>query len=539
MRVVAGLVKRGTYRDSVLLMRISRRLRDISGISQAEILVATESNLDALRQVNLLPRDVEEVRPRPSDLVVAVEGDAKAVESALRQADEMIEHGAFSHWTAGGADVSTKLDTGQRVVKSLRSALSSFPGANLALISVPGPYVRREAMNALTQGLNLLIFSSNVPLEDELALKQEAARRGLLVMGPDCGTAAFRGVALGFANAVRRGPVGLVGAAGTGLQEVSVLVHRAGSGVSHVIGAGSHDVDQRIGGESIIRGIDLLESDSSTRVLVIVGKPPHPETAGRILARVARLRKPSVVCFLGSPREPIASAGAAPADTLEDAAIQAVALAEGGSADDLRAAVNAGFAGSDGLSREAALRLAPSQRFVRALYSGGTLANEAAFIIAGLLGRVSGNVTLPGVQRLEDPQSSCGHTVIDLGDEALTRGRPHPMLEPGLREERLLKEAADPSVAAILLDFVLGYGGHPDPAGVSVAALRRARSVAEQHGRHLPIVTSVCGTDQDPQVFGRQVQLLTEAGVIISSTNARAARLTAQIVLQSRGEHPV
>jgi len=302
-----------------------------------------------------------------------------------------------------------------------------------------------------------------------------------------------------------------------------------------VIRASSNVGRQRLGGESIIRGFDLLEPDPSTRVLVIVGKPPHPETASRILARVARLRKPSVVCFLGSPREPIASSGAAPAETLEDAAIQAVTLSGGGSADDLHAAVNAGFAGSDGLSREAALRLTPSQRFVRALYSGGTLANEAALILAGLLGRVSGNVTLPAVQRLKDPQTSYGHTIIDLGDEALTRGRPHPMLEPGLREERLLKEAADPSVAAILLDFVLGYGGHPDPAGVSVAALRRARSVAEQHGRHLPIVTSVCGTDQDPQGFGRQVQLLTEAGVIVSSTNARAARLTARIVLQSQG----
>lgn len=523
-----GLVRRGTYRDSVQLMRIAQHLRDMPGIEQAEVLMGTESNLEALRRAHLIPPEVEQARPGASDLVIVVAGAEDVVRPAVQKAAEMVDLRSVVPPSPGGPQEQTP--AARAIVRSQCEALRRMPDANLALLSIPGPYVRREAMRALEMGLNLMIFSSNVPIADEIALKEEAARRGLLVMGPDCGTALLGGAALGFANAIRRGPIGAVGASGTGLQEVAVLIDRAGSGVSHAIGAGGRDVDAHVAGRSMLAGLALLGGDPSTRAIVLVGKPPHAATMQRVLEQVKCLGKPTVACFLGTPPEPIAAAGALPVETLEEAAVQAVTLADQRPVDEVRASLDPGCAVPPGAIRAEAMRLAATQRFIRGLFSGGTLANEAALVLARAVGPVSGNLTLPAVQPLRDPHVSCGHTIVDLGHEIFTSGRPHPMLEPAMRERRLLAEASDPSTAVILMDFVLGYGAHPDPVGAFVSALRRARDVAAQGGRVLPVVASVCGTDRDPQGRTRQIDKLRAAGAIVAPSNAAAVRVAALIV---------
>ncbi len=523
MPVLRGVVRRGSYRDSVLLMRLAQDLRAREGVHQAEVLMGTPNNLRALRDAGLLPAEILDARPASDDLVVVLEGDATGVDLALREALGVLD----GERRLAGADPGTGAT--RRAVRSLDAALTLLPDANLVVLSIPGSHVLTEAMAALRRGLNVFVFSSNVPIEDEVALKREAAHRGLLVMGPDCGTALLAGTAVGFANAVRRGTIGLVGASGTGLQEVSVLVHRAGLGVSHAIGTGSRDVSREVGGQTMLAGLDLLDADPATRVVVVVTKPPHPDTARHVLQRVATLTKPAVVCLLGFTGDTSVARHVVLVRTLEDAAVHAVAHAGGRSLETVRRAMRGNESQIARTVERERGRLRPGQRWVRGLYTGGTLAAEAAVVWERELGPIWTNFRAPGARLLPDARVSIEHSAIDLGDEVFTAGRPHPMLEPRMRAARILQEAADQSVAAIVLDFVLGHVGHPDPCGVTIPTLREARTTAERDGRALPIVATVCGTDADPQGLTDQVRGLSEAGVTVASTNAEAARVAALI----------
>ena len=529
VQITRGAVRGGTYRDSVFLMRVTSRLRIRCGIEHAEVLMGTPNNLKLLCDQGLLTGEIADEQPGPSDLVIAVQGKTGAVEEALREALDLIDGRSTLNDTSRDAS-----SAGQPVVRGISEAVEVLPAANLALISVPGPHVRSEAMAALRRNLNLLIFSSNVSIDDEVAIKREAAMRGLLVMGPDCGTAMFRKAGLAFANVVRSGPVGLIGAAGTGLQQVSTLVHLAGSGVSHIIGTGSQDVSLEVGGLTMLAGLDLLKVDPATEVVVIVTKPPHPETAKRILDRARLIQKPVVACFLGVKPVMVRDLGAVYAATLEEAALQAVSLAEGKNVDEVGAVIASAGGRREHMIDGEAQQLADDQRFVRGLYCGGTFAVEAALVLEPLLGAVSGNFHATGIQRLNDPRTSVGHTILDLGDETFTRGRPHPMIEPVMREEQILLAAADRSVGVIVMDFVLGHVAHPDPAGAVAQTLRTARQSAAKGGRHLSIIATMCGTDQDPQGLDDQSRILEEVGAVVMRSNAQTAQIAADILLRRR-----
>jgi FdrA protein len=367
-----------------------------------------------------------------------------------------------------------------------------LPAANLALISVPGDFAVAEARKALDLGLHTMIFSDNVPLADEAALKRDARTRRRLVMGPDCGTAIIAGVPLGFANVVPRGDIGLIGASGTGIQEISCLIARAGRGVSHAIGTGGRDLKAEVGAITTLMAIDALDADAATRHVVLVSKPPAAAVAGAVLARVAKSPKPFTICFLGAENVALPD-NARAAATLDAAA-------------DLVLGAAPGRAGP-------ALPRLQQGKLVRGLYAGGTLCSEAQIVFreAGLA--VASNVPVPGASLTP---AGNGHAMIDLGDDAFTRGRPHPMFEPSVRDAPLAEALADPRVGLVLIDIVLGYGGHPDPAGHLAAFLA---------GRNRPlIVASVTGTDADPQPRDAQVRKLIDAGVIVADSNAAAAR---------------
>jgi FdrA protein len=359
--------------------------------------------------------------------------------------------------------------SGTPSARSLAGALELLPGANLALISVPGEYAALEARKALERGLNTLVFSDNVPLEDELALKKLAKEKGLMLMGPDCGTALIAGTPIAFANAVPRGDIGIVSASGTGLQEVSCLIARLGGGVSHGIGVGGRDLDARIGALGMLSAIDALEDDAGTRTVVLISKPPAPEVAKRVLERVKQSRKRFVVCFLGQD-----------GTTLRDAAEAA--------------------AGRKLSSFEVPQLKKQPGKTVKGLYCGGTLCSEAKQIFAA-----------KGLK---------GHSFIDLGDDDYTRGKPHPMIEPELRNEHVAAALADPKVGVILMDVVLGFGSHADPAGVLLKNKLSSK----------PVVVSVVGTEGDPQGWSRQVAALRAAGVAVVPSNAHAAELAASLV---------
>ena len=470
------IVRRGAYHDSVTLMLVSREAAAEEGAETVSVAMATPLNVDLIAAQGFeLPSDLA-----PNDLVIAIRA---AEEEAVLAA---IERALARRETGGG-------ETARPAPRSLTSAARRRPELNLAFLSVPGRHVGYEAAAAVEAGLHVFCFSDGLGLEQEAALKRRALERGLLFMGADCGTAILDGVALGFANAVQRGPVGIVGASGTGTQEVCCLLDLAGIGISHAIGVGGRDLRAEVGGTMFRRGIELLAADDGTEVIVAISKPPDPEVAAAITEAAAQAGKPVVMALLGLE------------GTLEDAAARAAQLSGGA---------------LPGFEETAA----PSPGYIRGLYCGGTLCDEAMVIVSEAVGRVSSNIPLRPEWRLDSVHESAGHTFVDFGDDELTEGRAHPMIDPSLRTERLRREAADPEVGVVLLDVVLGYGAHPDPAEELAAAIREARA---------QVIVALCGAAGDPQDLDSQRRRLEEAGAVVTRSNAHAARMA---VAAARGE---
>lgn len=495
------------YRDSVTLMQLSARLTALPGITKASLVMASESNLALLREAGLLNG---EVAAGANDLLLAIEGGEEAAAAAMAAAEQ-------------GLNEVLPAPNGVRreqPPRSLEMGLETMPAANLALISTPGDYAAAEAIKALRLGLNVMLFSDNVAVADEIALKRYAAAHELMVMGPDCGTAIIGGVPLGFANVVRRGGIGLVGASGTGLQQVSTLIDRLGGGISQAIGTGGHDLSAAVGGVTMRQGLAALAADEATQVIVLISKPPAPEIAAKVLEEAGRAGKPVIVNFIGADAAPIAALGLTPAKTLEDAAVAAVARASGRQCEQ-----------ADSLPEQWPRPAGPPdrQRYVRGLYSGGTFCYEASLLLGERLSDVFSNTPVGRAQKLENAWRSRAHTLVDLGDDVFTRGRPHPMIDLRLRLERLAIEAQDPETAVILLDIVLGFGAHPDPAGEFAPAIEAAIRAAGASGRALAVVGFVCGTAADPQNLDQQAPRLAEAGMILARSNAEAARHAARI----------
>jgi FdrA protein len=483
---VRNAVRRGLYLDSVALMRLSREIAALSGVDDAALMMATPANRAILAEAGLLDSDGQSAGA--NDLILAVRAQgAEAADAALAAASLLLERQP----STGNAAVPHS-------PRSLRSALGAQPGANLALISVPGDYAAAEARKALSCGLDVMIFSDNVPLAEEVALKREGKALGRLVLGPDCGTAIIAGTPLAFANRVPSGDIGLIGASGTGLQEVSCLIAAAGRGISHAIGVGSRDLGREVGGLSTLAAIDLLDADPATARIVLISKPPHPEVVAAVLARVGRSRKRFTLCFLGAVAMELpcnASAAATLSAAAEDVLGSAIAAAP---------ATSPMPAARDGL--------------ILGLYAGGSLAAEAQLVLIAAGRQVASNAAVPGAETLEAAAPRLDR-IIDLGADEFTRGRPHPMIDPAVRSNKLRRALADPNVAVILIDIVLGLGAHPDPAR-EVGAVLAGAPTDRPH-----LVASVTGTEADPQVRSRQIATLKAAGVRLAPSNARAAAL--------------
>ncbi|MBJ3817085.1 FdrA family protein [Shimwellia pseudoproteus] len=453
------------------------------------------------------------------DLLIVIEGNSdNANQEALIAIDTLLAPTA-----AGPAQYirCATLAAGQR----------QQPQSNLALISVNGIYAVREARQALQLGLHVMLFSDNISLEDEIALKRQAHEQGLLLMGPDCGTAIINGVVLGFGNNVRRGSIGIVGASGTGSQEVSTRIHQFGHGISQLIGTGGRDLSEPVGGLMMLDALNMLAEDPDTRVIVLVSKPPAAAVAERVLTRARAVEKPVVIWFAGPDNPRSDEPGLLFAGNSKQAALNAV-LAAGAQAEQLALhPLNWPLIG------DIRAQLAGPQRYIRGLFCGGTLCDEAMFLAMEKYPDVYSNIHPDPAFRLADLSQSQGHTFLDFGDDAFTNGKPHPMIDPGLRIQRLLHEARDPQVGVILMDFILGYGAHQDPVGVMLPAIQQAQATAAAENRPLVIVGYVLGTDQDSQSLQRQCQMLTDAGVIWASSSTNAGLLAREFVCQQKELH--
>lgn len=508
------------YYDSVTLMALSSQISTIDGINDAAIMMATDQNLDIMKNAGLIESDFE--ASSPNDLVIAIKSQTEeALESALSKVDDFLL-----------SKEEIKAEKGEVKIKSLDAAVQNFKEANLVFISVPGVYAKREAMKALNKDLHVHLFSDNVSIEDEVELKDRALEKGLLMMGPDCGTSIINGIGVGFANKVKRGNIGIVAAAGTGLQEVATQISKRGEGVSQAIGTGGRDIQDKVGGKMVIAGLEALIEDEDTRVIVLVSKPPEKSVVDKLKAIVESSRKPVVACLLGSESADIKAIGAVPALTLEDAAEIAVSLLE------KREAAEVLFSESEAeinkIVEKEAGKLKPEQKYIRGLYTGGTLNYEAMLVLRDYIGDIYSNGPLAAEYKLEDSTKSKEHTFIDLGEDEFTVGRPHPMIDPSQRNERIVEEAKDPETAVILADVVIGYGSHEDPAGSMIPSIKEAQEIARADGRYVSIIASVCGTEEDPQILSEQEKTLRDAGVTILPSNSQAARLAGLILTKSQ-----
>lgn len=473
-------IRKGVYYDSVVLMQLQRALLGLPGVQDAGVVMANPANKDLLAASNLLTADAESAGP--DDLLIVVRADDEPhAREALAQVEALLARKRVSQ-------------DGDFRPRSLEAAAKLLPEAGWVLVSVPGRFAAGVAREALGLGKHVFLYSDNVSLEDEIALKQTAREKGLLVMGPDCGTAIVSGVGLGFANRVRRGHIGIVAASGTGLQAVSVRIHALGGGVSQALGTGGRDLKAEVGAITAQQALDVLTRDPDTQVIVLISKPPAAEVATRLLAQAQACGKPIVVDFIGYPPPARVLGNLHFAASLSEAAQLAVEATR---------KVHSGLM-TDDFSHQSSV-----MGYLRGLFSGGTLAYEAVLVLQASLHPLFSNAPISKHQTLTDPLKSQAHTILDLGGDEFTVGRLHPMLDNDLRLRRLRQEAADPEVGLILLDVVLGEGAHPDPASELAPAIAEALAIGK---KRLEIVAMVVGTDDDPQNMQLQVERLQAVG---------------------------
>ena len=509
-------VIKGQYHDSVSLMLAAKEIKKTEGVVDAAVVMGTDANKAFLKQAGLLTEKAQSASA--DDLVISLKKD-KGADAILSQIDDFLIR-----------KTSTAAGSLKEELQSMRSAVRFDSKINFAEISVAGAYAAREAREALASGLHVLLFSDNVSIEDEVSLKKYAVSQGLLLMGPGAGTAIINGIGLGFANAVPTGPVGIVSAAGTGLQEVSTLLAGYGIGISQAIGTGGRDLSKKVGGLMAIAGIEALIEDVNTKVIILVSKPADNDVTENILNTLKTGKKECVICTLGARFERPQDGIIHFTQTLEECAYTA-AVIMGAELPDFHTFFQAETMKQQAQVNELRSKLVSGQKFIRGLYSGGTLCYEAQVIWKELLNEpVFSNAPLDKKNYLEDKNSPQFHTALDLGEEEFTVGRPHPMIDNDLRTRYISMAGRDPSTAVVVMDVIIGYGAHPDPGLELGDAIKLAKKEAVQQGRTLIVITCVTGTKDDPQGLAETITKLEEAGVVVCDTNAQSARLAGMVV---------
>jgi len=495
-------------------MNISEEIQKVQGVKQVTILMGTDMNKTILEDLKLQNEKIEEATR--NDLVIVIESEQeKYIENALLKVDNII---------------SQKMKKFKKniICPSLDVAFRTLPEANLVFISVPGEFAANIAKKAIVNGIHTFIFSDNVPLSEEVELKKMAQKKGILVMGPGCGTSVINNVSLGLMSSINKGPIGIVGASGSGIQEVAVLIDRSGLGISQAIGTGGRDLSDEVGGITMVQGLQFLKDDEATEVIVLISKPPGTLTMKKVLKVVSSCKKPVVINFIGGDEKLIKEAGAIPASTLEDTALRAISLVK---KEKLPQRVNVRCKEElSSIAYAEKQKLGKERRYLRGLFCGGTHCEESILILQDFLTDLYSNCHFQKAIPLQDANISCKHSLIDVGAEEFTKGKPHPVIDPSIIKGRLWKEGSDDNVAVILLDILLGYGAHSDPVGVIEDTLKSLKDKAKEEGHHLSLVASICGTDKDPQNLRMQKEKLEEIGVIVMPSNAQATILSQLIV---------
>jgi len=509
-------------------MKISDKVRRISsGIIEASVIMATSTNKGILIRLGFPPSVIQEAKE--SDIIIAVRAQNQdSLDLAIQKANEMLE--SPEKISAGNEENSRLTD--------LDSALNMMPDANLVLLSIPGEHVKDISLKLIERGIHQQIFSDHVPIEDELEIKLQAVKNGVLILGPGSGTSIINGKGIGFSNVVKEGPVGVVAAAGTGLQEVITLLDHCGIGVKQGLGVGGSDPKEKIGGLMMLEGIKLLEKDPDIDVIGIVSKPPSASIQEKIINYISQdAKKKYVVAFIGGRQFQD--------DRTKGRIIQVGSLASAvlafakhvGNEQFMNAKAKTRISQNDlfKMLEKEWIKLRDSQKYIRALYTGGTFTYEAQVILSGILpGPIYSNAPILDIREMASSLTSEANSIVDLGEEEFTQGRPHPMIDPTIRKLRILEEAKDPEVGVLLMDFVLGYGSHPDPVGAALREIKEAKDIAARDGRYLSVISHVCGATGDPQGYDSSIGKLQLAGSVVLPTNASAAVGAALVALRGK-----
>jgi FdrA protein len=508
MATIKTEIRSGVYYDSAKLMQLQRSLAGLEGILDAGVVMGTDSNKELLSHIGLDSAEVLASKPDELVIVVKAENEKAAVE-AIGQVEGLL------------AARKSNIDQ-EYLPRSLEAAAEILPEASWVIISVAGKYAGGVSREALRLGKHVHLFSDNVSVEEEIELKKQARDLGLLVMGPDCGTAMIGGMGLAFANKIRRGPIGIVAAAGTGLQQVACRIHQLGSGITEGIGTGGRDLSEKVGAITFLMALDVLARDPDTKVIVLTSKPPSPKVAEEVLKAARKAGKPVVINFIARAVTTMQDGNLFFATGLDDAARLAIELANH----------------PPKIQTDADLpisKFTPEQKYFRGLFSGGTLAYEAQHILSGYIPKVWANAPINKENKMANAVISQENCIVDLGEDEFTVGRLHPMMDNELRIRRLYEEANDPEVAVIMLDVVIGYGSHPDPASEIAPAIAKCIADAKKAGRHLEVVCVATGTDEDPQNLDSQISQLKKAGAWVDTSNEVVVRYVGRL-LRGLGE---
>lgn len=514
--ILRSTVVENRYFDSVFLMSLAAQLKAMDGVADASAIMGTDSNKDLLKETGMLDEAAKSAAP--NDIILTVKLEDESLFAAVKD--------KIKHFLAGDETASKKKThaSQNQQAKTIEQGLDLLPEASLLHVSVPGPFVYNEALRAIDKGLNLFIFSDNVTIQEEREIKQEAKKRGLLVMGPDCGTAIINGIGLGFANVVPHGPLAVIGASGTGVQEITSLAAQRGIGVAQAIGLGGRDLKKEIGALSMLQAIDMIEELDDIKVLCLVSKPAHPDSLAKIMDRIQRLQIPVVACFLGGSADIEHPKHMSIATRLDEAVdmVQSILQNESPKPASLQLVEPAYL---EKLAKRKA-QLPPARKTIKGLYSGGTLCDEALYLAKALgLSHIQTNLVDDASPMALKDEGAGANLFLDMGDDKFTRGRPHPMIEFGYRMERIRSEAKKAETAVILLDLVIGYGSHMDPLTPLLPVIEEFNKATD------PVfVLSITGTAQDPQNLEKIKTTLKNAGVWIAKSNAQAAAIACEFI---------
>lgn len=500
------IIKNNYYKDSITLMSLTNKVNALEGVIDSTLGMATDMNKEIIRSIGFDESEINQAKS--SDMMIALKLENESyLDKVLSEIENML--------------IVKEEDNTIKSYSNTKQAMNENSDINMAVISIPGNHAYLEVKKCLENNINVMLFSDNMSIEEEKKLKELAVSKKLLMMGPDCGTSIINGIGLCFANKIRKGNISIVGASGTGIQEVTVIIDKLGAGITHAIGTGGRDLSEDIGGLMMLQGMEMLEDDEETKIILLISKPPAESVTKKILEKIKQSKKRYVVCFINGKKETVEESGAVFASTLEEGAVLASSLS-------LNKEIKIREIDKE-VVKEAVSKLNKNQKYLRALYCGGTLAAEAEMIISAN-NKVYSNVSKKEENKLKNPFESKENTIIDLGDDVFTQGKPHPMIDPSIRNSRILQEAKDKEVAIIMLDFELGFGSNKDPVGLSFDTINKAKEIAKEDGREIIFIGYILSTEVEKQDVSKQRELLKSMNIILANTNAEAAKIADSIL---------